>query len=98
MYALVSSLYYFLNITLLPVHLYRTLGEFFQNTEVAPQAGGFLLPLVSVIGVIILLYDFGFEHTPETAALLVRFYDYFLFVVFMLLLLRVDYAGLIRKR
>ncbi|HAE14682.1 MAG: ATPase [Chitinophagales bacterium] len=72
--------------------------SFFKILKSLRRLAGFLLPLVSVIGVIILLYDFGFEHTPETAALLVRFYDYFLFVVFMLLLLRVDYAGLIRKK
>lgn len=58
---------------------------------------GMLLPLVSILSIFVLLYDFGFLHSDETRDLITLFYDVFIFLVFVLLLLRIDYFGLWRK-
>jgi trk system potassium uptake protein TrkH len=58
---------------------------------------GMLLPLISMLSILVLLYDFGFLHSDETRHLIELFYDVFLFMVFVLLLLRIDYFGLFRK-
>mgnify|MGYP002629901576 FL=1 len=62
------------------------------------KGAGYLLPLFSVVSIIVLIYDIGFQHSKEAKNLLETYYYWFVFIAFVLLLLRVDYIGVIKRK
>ena len=47
---------------------------------------------------IVLLYDIGFPQSESASILIRHFYEYFVFIAFVLLILRIDYWGIFKRK
>lgn len=75
--------------------LYNTIVTILRQLR---KLAGIILPLFSLLSIIVLLYDIGFQHSREAKAFINQFYHNFVFIAFVLLIMRIDFIGLFKRR